>query len=46
MNTSIRRVFFGLRDIVYRILHDEDYKRLIPQAGFTNIQVYGDYNYE
>ena len=31
-------------DIVYRILLDEDYKWLLPQAGFTNIQVYGDYN--
>jgi len=31
-------------DIVYRILLDEDYKRLLPQAGFTNIRVYGDYS--
>lgn len=30
-------------DIVYRILLDEDYKRLLPQAGFTNIRMYGDY---
>ncbi|HQB62790.1 MAG TPA: class I SAM-dependent methyltransferase [Sedimentibacter sp.] len=31
-------------DIVYRILLDEDYKRLLSQAGFTNVQIYGDYN--
>lgn len=30
-------------DIVYRILLDEDYKRLLSQAGFTNIRIYGDY---
>lgn len=32
-------------DIVYRILLDEDYRRLLLQAGFTNIQVYGDYHF-
>lgn len=31
-------------DIVYRILLDEDYRKLLYQAGFTNIQFYGDYN--
>ena len=31
-------------DIVYRILLDEDYKRLLSQAGFTNVRIYGDYN--
>lgn len=31
-------------DIVYRILLDEDYKRLLMEAGFDNIQIYGDYN--
>lgn len=30
-------------DIVYRILLDENYKRLLSQAGFSNIQTYGDY---
>ncbi len=30
-------------DIRYRILLDEDYKRLLPQAGFSDIRLYGDY---
>ena len=41
---STERMESNQYDIVYRILLDEDYKRLLPQAGFTNIQVYGDYN--
>lgn len=31
-------------DIIYRILLDEDYRKLLSQAGFTNIQIYGDYD--
>lgn len=31
-------------DIVYRILLDKDYQKLLSQAGFTNIQIYGDYH--
>jgi len=27
----------------YRILLDEDYKRLLAQAGFADIRIYGDY---
>lgn len=30
-------------DIVYRILFDDDYRRLLSKAGFGSIQVYGDY---
>jgi glycine/sarcosine N-methyltransferase len=40
---SADRVESNQYDIVYRILLDEDYKRLLPQAGFTNIRIYGDY---
>ena len=40
---SAERLESNLYDIVYRILLDEDYKRLLPQAGFTNIRIYGDY---
>jgi len=30
-------------DITYRILLDEDYHKLLTEAGFANIQIYGDY---
>ena len=30
-------------DIVYRILLDDDYKRLLSEAGFQNISIWGDY---
>jgi len=40
---SAERLESNQYDIVYRILLDEDYKRLLPQAGFTNIRIYGDY---
>lgn len=40
---STERLENNQYDIVYRILLDEDYKRLLPQAGFTSIQIYGDY---
>ncbi len=31
-------------DIVYRILLDDDYRKLLIEAGFTDIQIYGDYD--
>jgi len=31
-------------DIVYRIILDDDYKRLLTEAGYKNIQIYGDYD--
>jgi ubiquinone/menaquinone biosynthesis C-methylase UbiE len=31
-------------DIVYRLLLDDDYRRLLTEAGFTEIQIYGDYD--
>ncbi len=31
-------------DIVYRIILDEDYERLLSQAGFSNIHCYGGYD--
>ncbi|WP_040196900.1 methyltransferase domain-containing protein [Candidatus Soleaferrea massiliensis] len=31
-------------DIVYRILLDDDYRRLLTAAGFERIQIYGDYD--
>jgi glycine/sarcosine N-methyltransferase len=41
---SAQRLESNQYDIVYRILLDEDYKKLLPQAGYTNIQIYGDYD--
>lgn len=41
---SAQRLESNQYDIVYRILLDEDYRRLLPQAGFTNIRIYGDYD--
>jgi len=40
---SARRLERNQYDIVLRILLDEDYKKLLSQAGFTNIRIYGDY---
>lgn len=31
-------------DIVYKIILDDDYRRLLSEAGFGNIQIYGDYD--
>lgn len=31
-------------DIVYRIILDDDYRRLLHAAGFGDIQIYGDYD--
>lgn len=41
---STQRLENNQYDIVYRILLDEDYRNLLSQAGFTNIQIYGDYD--
>ncbi|MFX4262259.1 class I SAM-dependent methyltransferase [Pelotomaculum propionicicum] len=41
---SVHRLETNQYDIVYRILLDEDYRRLLSQAGFINIQIYGDYD--
>ncbi|MDL2259074.1 methyltransferase domain-containing protein [Eubacteriales bacterium OttesenSCG-928-K08] len=32
-------------DIVYRILLDDDYRKLLSEAGFVNIKIYGDYDF-
>jgi SAM-dependent methyltransferase len=31
-------------DIVYRLLLDDDYRRLLSEAGFSDIQIYGGYD--
>jgi len=31
-------------DIVYRIILDDEYKRLLKEAGFDDIRIYGDYD--
>lgn len=31
-------------DIVYRILLDNDYRNMLIQAGFSDVQIYGDYD--
>jgi len=41
---SDQRIEDNQYDFVFRILLDGDYKRLLPQAGFSNIQIFGDYN--
>jgi ubiquinone/menaquinone biosynthesis C-methylase UbiE len=41
---SAERTDSNQYDIVYRILLDDDYKRLLSRAGFSNIQTYGDYS--
>lgn len=40
---SASRIESNQYDIVYRILLDKDYLRLLEAAGFKNIQIYGDY---
>jgi hypothetical protein len=30
-------------EIVYRIILDNDYRKLLSEAGFENISIYGDY---
>ena len=41
---SSHRLEHNQYDIVYRILLDDDYRKLLTEAGFTDIQIYGDYN--
>lgn len=41
---SSGRVENNQYDIVYRILLDEDYRKLLMQAGFSKVTVYGDYS--
>lgn len=31
-------------EIVYRILLDDDYQRLLSEAGFSKVQIYGEYD--
>lgn len=31
-------------DVMYKILLDQDYQRLLKKAGFTNVKIYGDYH--
>lgn len=31
-------------DIIYKIILDEDYRKLLLKAGFKDIKIYGDYN--
>ena len=33
-------------DIVHKIILDDDYRELLLKAGYKNIQIYGDYNFE
>ena len=41
---SAERMESNQYDIVYRLLLDGDYKRLLEEAGYKNIQVFGDYD--
>jgi ubiquinone/menaquinone biosynthesis C-methylase UbiE len=41
---SEKRTESNQYDIVYRLLLDNDYRKLLLEAGFKNIQIYGDYN--
>lgn len=40
---SEKRLETNQYEIVYRILLDEDYQRLLAKAGFGDVQLYGDY---
>jgi ubiquinone/menaquinone biosynthesis C-methylase UbiE len=40
---SEARTEYNQYDMMYRILLDEDYKRLLTEAGFNDVQIYGDY---
>lgn len=41
---SEKRLENNQYEIVYRILLDEDYRRLLAEAGFSDVQIYGDYD--
>ncbi len=41
---SEKRMESNQYDIVYRILLDGDYNRLLTEAGYTNIRIFGDYD--
>ena len=41
---SLQRTEENQYDIVYRILLDNDYRMLLSKTGFTNIELYGDYD--
>jgi len=41
---SESRVESNQYDIMYRIILDDDYRRLLLEAGFENIQIFGDYD--
>lgn len=42
---SPRRTQSNQYDIVYRILLDEDYRKLLSQAGFCDVRMYGGYDF-
>lgn len=44
MYHSTERMENNQYDIVYKIILDEDYRRLLTEAGFENIEIYGDYD--
>jgi len=41
---SKNRIEDNQYDIVYRILFDNDYRRLLSEAGFEEVHIYGDYD--
>lgn len=41
---SKQRLESNQYDIVYKIILDEDYQRLLKKAGFEDVQIYGDYD--
>ena len=41
---SAQRVEENQYDIVYRILLENDYRTLLTQSGFSDVEIYGDYD--
>jgi hypothetical protein len=41
---SAERIESNQYDIVNRLLLDNDYRRLLAEAGYNNIQIFGDYD--
>ncbi|WP_413538331.1 hypothetical protein [Enterococcus malodoratus] len=41
---STKRMESNQYDIVYKIILDEEYRSLLTNAGFNQIQIYGDYD--